>query len=446
LADELRLTLKDSTPPHNLDAEEATLGCLLLDWDAVDKVSFLDPSRFYSRRNQVVFEGIRSLYTKGQTGDYRVLIEELKSRGTLEAAGGEGYIAGLPDRVPTAANVEYYARSVLDDSVRRELIKAAAAITAQAHDQTIPSRETLEEAQKRIFELTDLHNTHEIITMETVVGKTLDIIEVRSHSENKDGIIGIPSGIAGLDALTSGFHEQELIIIGARPSMGKTALALSMMQYIAVEKKIPTGFFSLEMSRVEIGQRMLSQVRQVPLEKLRTALLSPGQQQDLIDGASVLYEAPLFLVDAPNMTMLDIRALARNMVSNNGVKILFIDYIGLIAAENNSMERYLQVAEISRSLKSLARELNIPIVVLSQLNREAEKKDGGASLANISSSGAIEQDADLVMFISRKRDANEPTQEGTINLVKQRNGPTGDVKVLFIPQRAMFVNGTKDRD
>jgi replicative DNA helicase len=329
--------------------------------------------------------------------------------------------------------------------VRRELIKAAADITAQAHDQTVTSRETLEEAQKRIFELTDLHRTHEILDAEKIVQETQSLLEKRVAMINSDGITGIPSGIIQLDEMTSGFHEEELIVIGARPGMGKTARALSMLQHITVDKHIPAGFFSLEMSVTEIGQRMIAQISHVPQDKMRKGLLSVPQWGMINDAAASFYDAPFYMVDSPSLKMLDIRALARNMVATNAVRIIFIDYISLITAENPYLERHLQVAEFSRSLKALARELKIPVVVLSQVGRTAEKSKEVA-LNELRESGAIEQDADMVIFINRDRgEGNEPTIPATLSLAKQRNGPTGSAKCLFIPQYTKFENPTAER-
>jgi replicative DNA helicase len=270
------------------------------------------------------------------------------------------------------------------------------------------------------------------------------VIQERSTALNIDGITGVPSGIIQLDDMTSGFHPQELIIIGARPGMGKTALALSMIQHSSVEKQIPTGFFTLEMSYTEIGQRMLAQIGRLPQDKMRKGLLSPPQWGTINDAAASFYDAPLYTVDSPGLTMLEIRALARNMVSNHGVKIIFIDYISLISPENPRLERWQQVAEFSRSLKGLARELKIPLVVLSQVSRGAEGKS--PSLAELRESGAIEQDADMVIFINRERGTgNDPTIPVSLNLAKQRNGPTGFANCLFIPQYTKFENPTPER-
>jgi replicative DNA helicase len=279
-----------------------------------------------------------------------------------------------------------------------------------------------------------------------LIPDTFSIIE--KHLHNQDAYTGIPSGFAALDTMTSGFQDSEMIIIGARPSMGKTALALSMIQHIAIQKNIPTGFFSLEMSYTQIGQRLVSQVARISGSKIRSGMLTQADFQRLQDAAGLCYDAPLCVADTPNMKMLDLRAMARKMKQQHQVKIIFIDYIGLITSENFSSNtpRHEQVSEISRSLKSLARELNIPIVALCQVSRDSEGKE--PTLANLRDSGSIEQDADVVMFIHRERKATDDDGNGAIDakilLAKQRNGPIGNVDLMFLPQYAKFENKAEE--
>lgn len=437
--------LKDKIPPHDLDAEQATLGALLYDWGAVSTVlSFLRPDRFYSLQNQVVFEAMISLFKKGIRGDILTLIEELRSAGKLEAAGGAGYVSALPDTVPTSANIEYYAKIVLDKSIRRDLIHISSQITAESHDDTKESRGILEDAQNKIFALTDINQTQTIKSMTELMPATLEVIE--THIRNRDAYTGIPSGFTDLDNMTSGFQNSELIIIGARPSIGKTALALSMSQNIAVERKIPTGFFSLEMSCQQIGQRLLSQEARIPSQKLRSGMLKMDDLQRLQDAASRCYESPFYVVDSPNMKLLDLRAIARQMVLQYQVKIIFIDYLTLVTSENTTIPRHEQIAEISRSLKSLARELAIPVVALSQVKRDAEGQR--PTLADLRESGSIEQDADVVMFLHRDRrhetdqEERSPVQDTELILSKQRNGPIGDIHIAYLPSYTKFENKT----
>ncbi|WP_059370903.1 replicative DNA helicase [Treponema endosymbiont of Eucomonympha sp.] len=437
--------LRDSIPPHSEAAEEAVLGAVLLDWQAIGRViAYLRPERFYLKRNEIVFATMLSLFQKGEQCDLLTLCEELRSAGQLDAAGGVAYVTSLTDTVPTSANVEYYARVVLDSSIRRDLIKIAAEVTADSHDETKEARTVLEEAQNKIYALTDLNNTYDIKDPRDKDFGVLPVINlIEQRTKNREAYTGIPSGLTELDALTSGFQNSEFIIIGARPSMGKTALALSMAQHMALDQNIPVGFFTLEMSMLQIMLRMLTQESKIPAEHIKNGFMKISDFQRLQDAGARLYEAPLCLVDAPNMKLLDLRALARRMVSAYHVKIIFIDYISLVSLENTyNKPRFEQIAEISRSLKSLARELEIPLVVLSQVSRDAEEKE--PNLANLRESGSIEQDADVVLFIHRDRQkqAEESPQqlEAKLIVAKQRNGPIGTVKIVFLPQFTKFEN------
>jgi replicative DNA helicase len=438
--------LRDTIPPHNLEDESATIGALLLDWSAMgDIVTFLHPDHFYSQQNQIIFNTLISLFGQGITGDVLTLTTELNKNGELEKAGGAGYIASLTDEVPSSANIDYYAHIVLDRATRRSLIKISTEIKSTAYDESRESRAILEEAEKKIFALTDMGQTIQIYDMHSVIQKTSDII--MKHYHNHGEFSGIPSGFSLLDSMTSGFQKSEMIIIGARPSMGKTALALCMMENIAVNQGIPCGFFSLEMSYEQIGQRLLSQVARIQGTKIRSGIMTMADLQKINDAAGRVYDAPLYICDTPNMQLLDLRAIARRMVQTKGVQIIFIDYIGLISTQNPNQQTFEQVAEISKSLKSLARELNIPIVALSQVSRDAEGNE--PKLNQIRGSGAIEQDADVVMFIDRKREKQEdgnqmPVQDAKLIIAKQRNGPIGDVPLIFLNAFTRFENKARE--
>ncbi|MCR4626903.1 MAG: replicative DNA helicase [Treponema sp.] len=438
--------LKDKVPPHNLEAEQATLGALLLDWSAFPDVAvLLKADNFYSNQNKIIYKAMLSMSNQNIQGDTLTLINELNKNGNLEQAGGTAYIASLTDTVPTSANISYYANVVLDCSVRRELIRISQELKADSFDITKESRNILENAEKNIFNITERNQTSSIHEMQDVVSNTITLIEKRIN--NRSGYTGIPSGFNKLDTMTSGFQNQELVIIGARPSMGKTALALSMIQFIAVEQKIPCGFFSLEMSDAQIGQRLLSQVSRVTGHKIRTGFLTLQDLQKIQDAAGLCYDSPLYIVDTPNMQLLDLRAMARRMKMQHDVKIIFIDYIGLISTENPNAPVYEQVSEISKSLKALARELNIPVVVLCQLARDAEGNE--PNLAQLRGSGSIEQDADMVMFIHRERKKSSDEEapqvlDAKLIVAKQRNGPIGDVDLLFLPAITRFENVAKE--
>ncbi|MGN0740122.1 MAG: replicative DNA helicase [Treponema sp.] len=439
--------LKDKVPPHNLEAEQATLGALLLNWDAVSNViSLLDSQKFYSYQNKLIYEAMISLFRQNIHGDTLALINELTKTGKLEEAGGAAYIASLTDLVPTAANVEFYAKIVLDQSIRRELIKISQDLKLNAFDETKESRSIIEEAEKLIFTLSDKNQTTKVYGMQEIINKTIKTID--EHYKNKSSFTGIPTGFGQLDTMTSGFQNSELIILGARPSIGKTAMALSMMEHIAIDQKIPCGFFSLEMSYEMLGQRLLSQTARIPGHKIKSGMLRQDDFLRLQDAAGRCFQAPLYIVDVPNMPLLDLKAMARRLVVNQGVKIIFIDYIGLISTDNPNAQVWEQVSEISKSLKALARELGIPIVALCQVARDAEGNE--PTLAQLRGSGSIEQDADVVMFLHRDRnktaDQEKPTQEAKLIVAKQRNGPTGDIKICFLSSYTKFENAVEEEE
>lgn len=432
-------------PPNNQDAERATLGALLLNPDSISQVvRLIRADDFYDNANQLVFHAILTLYTKGKKADLITLSDELKLSGRLEAAGGPAYVANLTSLVPSSANVDYYAQIVQECAIKRRLLSIAAQINADAHDDSMEARFVVEEAQKKIFDA--IRNQQAVMykSMEEILPRTIQAIERLCQSKSE--YTGIPSGFPDLDAMTSGFQNSEFSVIGARPSVGKTAIALTMAQHIAIKLKIPVGFFTLEMSDMALMQRLISSETRIPSMKLRTGLLKSSELNRIVDACSDIYDSPLYIVDMPNMKLLDLRSLARRMKSDKDVKIIFIDYLTLITSENSELPRHEQVAEISRSLKALARELEIPIIVLSQLKRETEGKK--PTLADIRESGSVEQDADLVIFLHRERDTERRHDEGSgesipptpteLIIAKQRNGPVGTVDAMFFPQYTRF--------
>lgn len=433
-------SLNDKVPPHNIEAEQAVLGALLLNWGTMaEVVSNLRPDRFYSLQNQIIYDALVKLYTKSATGDTISLINELTVEGKLEQAGGAAYIASLTDTVPSAANIDYYAEMVLDRAARRDLIHISSELKASSFDLQKESNSLLDEAEQKIFALAEKNETTSIYSAQDIMVKEIELIEARYKSKNQ--FTGVPTGFAKLDTYTSGFQNSELIIIGARPSIGKTALALSMIQNIACEKRIPCGFFSLEMPYESIGMRLLAQEARVPMQKIRSGMLKVDDVKKIQDAAGRWFEAPLYTVDTPNMKLLDLRAVARRMVKNQGVKIIFIDYIGLISTDDPTAPVFEQVSLISKSLKALARELSIPIVALCQVARDAEGQE--PNLAQLRGSGSIEQDADVVMFLHRDRIKDGDSiaaQDAKIILAKQRNGACGDIDIMFLPSYSKFEN------
>jgi len=433
--------LKDKVPPHNNDAEVATLGAVLLDPDALGRVLvYLRADDFYRNAHTRIFQAILALSERSEEIDLITLTQELKSEGALEAVGGAGYISSLTSSVPTSANVEYYARIVREQSIRRKLVRISQEIIADSFDDTRESRYVIEDAERKIFDIAESQNTSSFQKARDIVEKTVEAIEKLYHT--RDNYTGIPSGFPALDNMLSGFQDSEFIIIGARPSVGKTALALSMAANISIRQKVPVGIFTLEMSAMALMQRLIASEARIGSQTIRTGMLKPSDFKNLTDAAGLIYEAPLWITDTPNMKLLDLRSQARRMVSQQGIKIIFVDYITLITSENMDLPRHEQIAEISRSLKALARELEIPIIALSQLTRDSEGKR--PTLANIRESGSLEQDADVVIFLHRERGTERENNEQLNNIetelvvAKQRNGPVGTIKIAFIPRYTKF--------
>ena len=435
--------LKDKVPPHNEEAETATLGALLLDPEALSAVlRYLRADDFYKTAHRKIFQSILNLFDRSEAIDLITVTEDLKATGDLQAAGGLASVSRLTSMVPTSANVEYYARIVQGCSIRRNLSRIASGIIANSHEESHDVGYIIEEAEREIFEIADRQHSGHYREAKEIIATTVEAIEKLYHT--KDSYTGIPTGYGELDNLTSGFQNSEFIVIGARPSVGKTALALCMAANMSIHGKIPVGFFTLEMSAMALMQRLLSAEARIESTKLRTGLLKPSDFHKLTEAAGKIYEAPLYIDDTPNLRLLDLRAQARRMKSQHHVTIIFIDYLTLISSERIDIPRHEQIAEVSRSLKALARELQIPVVALSQVRRETEGKR--PSLADLRESGSIEQDADVVIFLHRQRkegaydEDDEPQQEveTELNVAKQRNGPVGTIKIAFLAPYTKF--------
>jgi replicative DNA helicase len=441
-------TLKDKIPPHHDEAEQATLGAVLIEPEAITLViRYLRQDDFYKTAHKRIYQAILDLFNRGEALDLITLTEELKSSNLLEQAGGVAYISSLTSKVPTSANVEYYAKIVQECSIRRKLARIASEVIAKSHEDALDVRLLIEETEQGIFELTERQSTGSFFAARELVPKTIEAVERSYH--RKESYTGIPSGFDVLDELTSGFQKSEFIVIGARPSVGKTALALSMAANISIVQRRAVGFFTLEMSGMALIQRLLSSEARINSRKLRSGMLSPGDFHAITEAAGKIYDAELYIEDLPNLKLLDLRALARRMKFQHKIEIIFIDYLTLIQAENVELPRHEQIAEISRSLKALARELDIPIVALSQVKRETEGKQ--PTLADLRESGSIEQDADVVMFLHRKRQSDKFADDYTndvetdLIIAKQRNGPVGMIKIAFISEFTRFEQLTKEK-
>ena len=436
---------KDRIPPHNDDAERAVIGAMLIDDNAVTIAQqYLKSEDFYSPRHRKIFEAVLNLFNRGTRPDLLTLNSELEQAGRLDEAGGNDYIASLTHAVPSSANTEYYAQVVQNCSLRRGLIQISGETGARAYDETVEPKFILEETQQKLFFISDPNRIFHYKKVGDTVKSVFNYLDKVYHS--KAEFTGIPSGFTALDRLTSGFQPAELIIIGARPGMGKTAIGLNMAANISIRQNIPAAFFSLEMSDQSLMLRLISAEAGIDSQKLRTGFFAQSDFQKIFNAAEILHDAPLYIVDMPHMTMLNIQAMARMLRIQEKVAIIFIDYIGLISSDNKLLPRWELISEVSRSLKGLARELDIPVVALSQLRREAENQK--PSLADIRESGSIEQDADMVMFLNRDREleksaeeqAKEAGQKVQLMLAKNRNGPVGTVDLTFLKHLTKFVS------
>lgn len=436
-AESIEKTLEKTSPPCNLDAERSVLGALFLDWDKMDIVaSSLMVKDFYSKQNQIIYEHMLALYEAKTNCDILTLINALQQDGKFKEAGGYEYIPMLSGSVPTAENIEYYVKIVKDKGIRRDMIRLASEIDIYAFDYSQNVDTALEKTAQSVFELSQNSNKTKVYNIEPITQDAMDVIT--HNMQNTSCVTGVATGIPRLDFFTNGFQPSEFIVVRARPSIGKTAFALSLIQAIAIENKVPCAFFSLEMSHEAIAQRLLSQLSKVSCNKIRS-IVSKDEYARLQEVLPKYNDAPLYIVDTPNMRLLELRSMARKLVMEDGVKIIFIDYIGLITTEDDKRPVYEVVSEISRNLKALARELAIPIVALCQVARDAEGKE--PTLAQLRGSGSIEQDADVVMFLHRDRGSDEDATEGQdakCIVAKQRNGATGIVDLLFFPLWTKF--------
>ena len=435
--------IKDRIPPHDDDAERAVIGAVLIDETVMTTVQqYIGPDDFYSPRHRKIYEAILNLSAKGVRPQIRIISGELEKAGKLEEAGGSDYVASLSHVVPSSANAEYYAQVVQNCSIRRNLIRISGEIGSNAFDETIEPKVLLEEIQQKLYLASDPQRVFRYKTAKTVLNNTLPYIEEAYRT--KAEITGIPSGFYELDKMTSGFHEAELIIIGARPGRGKTAIALSIAANITIRQNRPAVFFSLEMSDRALMLRLLSAETGINHTSLKVGSWEKADFQKIIDAGDLIHSAPLYIVDMPHMTMLSILAMSRMLKIKENIQIVFIDYISLIAAQDQRQARYEFVSDVSRSLKGLARELGIPVVVLSQIRRELDRENRAPSLADIRESGSIEQDADIVMFLhydkeKEKAEEQEDKKSVQLKVMKNRSGQMGDINLSFIPRLTKFV-------
>jgi replicative DNA helicase len=438
----------DRLPPQNLEAEKAVLGSLLHDPMMCDEVALmLRPDDFYAEANQKLYRHLLAMHDEGKRIDVLLLVERLKQEGDFEVIGGAAYIAEIAQAVPYAANATYYAEIVRNKATVRELIHASTEILRDAWDPTFDSRELLNHAEEKIFGVHDRRSSDQVVNIHDLLVEAFEHIDARLEH---GGSGGIPSGFLDLDTMTGGMHNSEFVVIAARPSMGKTAFATNIAENVSIDAQKPVLFVSLEMARLELAQRLLCSQGKIDGNKFRSGMLSGEDRKRLVEASAKLSRAPLFIDDTPSRTVTEIAACARRLKRKEDLAMIVIDYLQLIQPDDPRDPRQEQVAKMARRLKALARELKLPILCLAQLNRQVEagKEEHRPRLSHLRESGAIEQDADVVMFVHREEyyHTKEKAEEldivglGTIIVAKQRNGPTGDVKLRWFDKHTRFEN------
>ncbi len=442
--------LSERVPPHNVEAEQAILGGIMLDPDALGNViEIIEPQDFYHEAHQVIYQQILNLFERGDPIDVIALTESLQTRQLLERCGGVSYINGLTDIVVTSANIAYYAKIVKEKATLRKLIQVTGDIFSRCFELDTEVDAFLDEVEKQIFDISENKIHPDYYPIREVVKESFEQIE--KLTQDKKFVTGVPTGFDDLDRLTAGFQPSDLIIVAGRPGMGKTAFALNIAQHCASKHGIGVGIFSLEMSKNQLVTRMLCSEAQVDSQRLRRGYIELPEMQRLIQAAGKLSEVPI-LIDETATTVLEIRATARRMMAESGIGLIIVDYLQLMKGRAGAERREQEISEISRSLKILAKELNVPIIAISQLNRRVEdRRDRRPELADLRESGAIEQDADLIIFIYRdevyNRDEANPNRGiAEVIIGKQRNGPTGTVRLAFQSQYTSFRNLTINRD
>ena len=441
-------------PPQAVDLEEVVLGALMLEKEAVNAViDILSPEVFYKEAHQIIFEAIKDLFTKSEPIDILTVTNHLKSTGDLEAVGGPYYISQLTNRVVSSANIEYHSRIILQKYIQRRLIQISSETIKDAYEDSADVFDLLDSAENKLFQIGENNLRRNYDQMPDLVKLAIDDIEKAKNAGS--ALRGVPSGYTELDRITQGWQKSDLIILAARPSMGKTAFALNMARNAAVDFNKPIAFFSLEMSSVQLVTRLISSETSLTADKLRTGQLAEYEWQQLNTKVSPLINAKLFIDDTPQLSVFDLRAKCRRLKQQHDIQMVFIDYLQLMTAKTEKNgNREQEISNISRSLKSLAKELNIPVLALSQLSRSVETRPGSKKpiLSDLRESGAIEQDADMVIFIYRpeyyglSEDEDHTSTKGkaVINIAKHRNGKLGDVELRFVGQYARFEDLEQD--
>jgi replicative DNA helicase len=436
-------TSREKLPPQNLEAEVAVLGSMLIEEEAISQaIEVLTVDHFYKDEHKKIFQGMINLFNENKAIDLVTLTERLNHDGALNDAGGPSYLAYLTTAVPTAANVMYYARIVKEKFIVRHLISNATQIVTDCYDVTEDVEGLLDRAEKAIFDIASKKFSGGVVPIKEIVRNQIEIID-RLY-QRKEHVTGIPTGYHAFDSLTAGLQPSDLIILAARPSMGKSALMTCIAEHVGMIAKQPVAIFSLEMSKEQLIQRMLCSRARVDAHKVRTGFLAQADWPALTSAAAKLSEAPIYIDDTAGLSVIELKAKARRLKSQFGIKIIFVDYLQLMQASQAGESRQQEISEISRSLKGLARELNVPVIAVSQLSRAVESRtDHRPQLSDLRESGAIEQDADVVVLILREEYYN-PTEENRgkaeVIIAKQRNGPVDSVFLSFVREYTRFEN------
>lgn len=437
-------------PPHDIEAEQAVIGSMLTDKDSViSALEILKPEDFYREDNKVIFGAIVNLYNKAEPIDIITLKSELVSLGKFEQVGGLEYLAELPDKVPTTANVEKYIKIVEEKSMMRNLIKTANELVNLGYDEAQDVEDIMDSAEKKIFNIMQKRNQKGYSSIKDILVDSFTQLEELYN--RKQHITGVPTGFADLDYKTAGLHNSDLILVAARPAMGKSAFALNIATNAAVRARVPVAIFSLEMSKEQMGNRILCSEAMVDSNKVRTGRVDDEDWTKLAGASGELSESEIFIDDTPGISVMEIRAKCRKLKLEKNIGLVVIDYLQLVQASNKKGgSREQEISEISRSLKILAKEINVPVIALSQLSRAPEQRpDHRPMLSDLRESGAIEQDADIVMFLYRDDYYNEESEKKNIAeviIAKHRAGSTGTVELLWLGNYTKFANVEKYRD
>ena len=431
-------------PPHDVEAEQAILGSMLIDKDAViNAIEVLKEEDFYREDNKTIYSAMLSLYARSEPIDIITVKSELTQIGKFESIGGLEYLASLPDKVPVVSNIENYIQIVEEKSILRKLIKASNEISQMGYEQTEETERIMDVAEKKIFDIMQNRNTKGYTPIKEVLINAID--ELEKLYNHKGGITGIATGFIDLDRITAGLHNSDLVLIAARPAMGKSAFALNIASHVAIREKVPVAVFNLEMSKEQLGSRILCSEAMVDSNKVRTGNIEEEDWIKLVSAVGPLSEAEIYIDDTPGISISEIRAKCRKMKLEKNIGLIIIDYLQLIQGTGKkNASREQEISEISRSLKILAKELDVPVIALSQLSRAAEQRtDHKPMLSDLRESGAIEQDADIVMFIYREDYYNPDTERKNIAeiiLAKHRAGATGTVELMWLGSYTKFVN------